>query len=494
MSEWEPPKPPGSGDGNGDGNEGTDVGGYDWKSAPPPAPEPAGIPLPPAAELPPMPGEMGGDWLQPGTPVGGQVDPSTGAGWQPPSSPGDAAWLPPSTATPPAASGGGWLPPTGPLAGSGTPPSGGGWQPPGGGPPAGGPPAGGGWQPPGGGAPPGGMPPGGGGWQPPGGGGPAWGATDLAAEAGVVRTGDIVSSASRVVAGNFGTFLVVSLAAVLPGLVVSQFFTHRMQKRMMQAQADLLQNNLGYAGNPDDPFGILRQMFDPADFAGICGGAFVSFVFTYLAQGILMYATVEHLAGRHAPVGTVISRGLSRAPSVLGVAFLVGLLQFVTMLPGIGIGALLFAAGPAGVCCGAGFMFIGILVPMFYVLILTFVAIPAAVTEKTGPVASLQRSFELTKGHRVTILLAILAFIAVIFVFSCLGGICSAGAGGANVDMATGLPKEPSAFAEGINFVMTLLTSIFQTMAISSLAAVTYARIRGLKDGVDANALADVFS
>jgi hypothetical protein len=332
-----------------------------------------------------------------------------------------------------------------------------------------------------------------GGWQPPGGGGPAWGANDLAAEAGVVRTGDIVSSASRVVAGNFGTFLVVSLAAVLPGLVISQYFTHRMQRRMMEAQADLLQQNLGY-GDPQDPFAIFRQMFDPSDWIGICGGGFVTFVLTYLAQSILMHATVEHLAGRHATVGAVISRGLSRAPSVLGVAILVALLQFVTMLPGVGIGALLFAAGPAGACCGMGFMFVGILVPMFYVLILTFVAIPAAVTEKIGPVTSIQRSFELTKGHRVTILLALLAFIAVVVVFSCLGGICTAGAGGANVDMATGLPKEPSALAEGINFVMTLVTSVFQTMALSALAAVTYARIRGLKDGVDANALADVFS
>lgn len=482
MSEWEPPKPPGSGDGNGDGNDGTDAGGHDWKSAPPPAPEP-GIPLPPAPEgLPPMPGEPdgpSGDWLQPGTPMGGPGGP----GWQPPTSSTGAepgGWLPPSGAAPPSGggpSGGGWLPPTGPLSGS-----------------SGGPPAGGGWQPPGspggvgGGAPPGG-------WQPPGagpGGGPGWGATDLASEAGVVRVGDIVSSASRVVAGNFGTFLVVSLAAVLPGLAITQFFTHRMQKRMITAQSDLLTQNLGYG--PEDPFAIVRQMFDPADFAGICGGAFVSFVLTYMAQGILMYATVEHLAGRHAPVGSVISRGMSRAPSVLGVAFLVGLLQFVTILPGVGIGALLFAAGPAGICCGMGFMLIGILVPMFYVLILTFVAIPAAVTERIGPVAALQRSFELTKGHRVTILLSFLSLIAVIFVFSCLGGICSGAAGGANVDLATGLPKEPSALSEGINFVMTLVTSIFQTMAISSLAAVAYARIRGLKDGVDANALADVFS
>src|SRR5690606_24954279 len=115
-------------------------------------------------------------------------------------------------------------------------------------------------------------------------------------------------------------------------------------------------NNLGYGPPGGDPMAVFRQMFDPTDFAGLCGAAFVSFVLTYLAQGILMYATVEHLAGRHAPVGAAVARGFARAPSVLGVALLVAILQFVTALPGVGIGALLFAAGPAGACCGAGFM------------------------------------------------------------------------------------------------------------------------------------------
>ncbi|MCU0676292.1 MAG: DUF975 family protein [Myxococcota bacterium] len=487
MSEWEPPKPPGSGDGNGDGSQGAGgtgdpaAGTHDWKSAPPPAPEPAGIPLPPAAELPPMPGDLGGDWLQPGTPVGG------------PGAPGaDAGWLPPEGTPPPsAASGGGWLPPTGPLAGaSGPPPSGGGWQPPGGGPPAGG----GGWQPPGGGAPPGGMGGGGpGGWQPPGGGGPAWGATDLAAEAGVVRTGDIVSSASRVVAGNFGTFLVVSLAAALPGLALTQYFSQRIQKRMLEAQAEMLQQNLGYGADPQDPFGVFRRMFDSTELLGCCASTFLDLALTYVAQGILMYATVEHLAGRHASVGDVISRGLARAPAVLGIALLVTLIQIVAVIPGVGVGTLSFAAGPAGVCCGLGFMFVGILVPITYVVILTFVAIPAAVTEKVGPVTAIQRSFELTKGHRVTIFLALLAFFGVMFAFGCVVGIC-AGAGGADIDLATGLPKEPTALAIGINFVGSLFIAVVRISALSALAAVTYARIRGLKDGVDANALADVFS
>ncbi|MCB9602066.1 MAG: hypothetical protein H6721_19435 [Sandaracinus sp.] len=478
MSEWEPPKPPGSG---GEGEASKPEGEREWKSSAPPD---EGIPLPPSDGLPPMPGQENADWLTPGTPVGGVGGES---GWQPPgSTSGDpGGWLPPSGGAPPAA--GGWLPPTGPLGGSaagGAPPGGGGgWQPPGGAPPSGG-----GWQPPGG-APPSGSPPGG--WQPPGGGG-GYGAAAMAHEAGVVRVGDVLSSASRVVAGNVGTFLVVSLAAVLPGLIVTQFFSHRMQKRVLAAQADMLQNNLGYGGG--DPMAVFKSMFDPADFAGICGGAFLSFVLTYLAQGILMYTTMEHLAGRHVPVGDAVARGFQRAPSIFGVAFLVAILQFVTALPGAGVGVLLFAAGPAGACCGMGFMFVGILVPMFWVLIATFVAIPTAVMEKVGPVTAIQRSFELTKGHRLTIFLAFLALLSTIVVFSCLGGICSGAAGGGGVDMATGLPKEPSPIAEGINFVMTLITSILQTMGISALAAVTYARIRGVKDGVDASALADVFS
>ncbi len=480
MSEWEPPKPTGTGNEN-DSPE----GGHDWKSATPPTtaaspeppqPETDGIPLSPAV-LPPMPGDEVADWLTSGAPIGGVGD----SGWQPPAT-GEGGWLPPSGPAPtPPAGGGGWLPPTGPI-GAGGPgtPAGGGWQPPGGGTPPGG-----GWQPPGG-----GTPPGGGGWQPPGGGDPSWGAGALAAEAGAVRVGDILSSASRVVAGNVGTFVVVALAASLPGLVVTQLFQHRLQRRMLAAQADLMQNNLGGG----DPLGILGAMFDPVDIAGICGGAFLNFVLTYLAQGVLVYSTIEHLAGRRVPVGAAVSRGIASAPSILGAALLVALIQFVSVLPGFGVGALLFAAGPAGACCGAGFMLFGMLIPMFWVLIATFVAIPTAVSEQVGPVTALQRSFELTKGHRLTILLVFLSLVGVLFVFGCFGGVCSGAAGGSNIDLATGLPKEPSALSEGLNFVVSLLVAVLQTTALSALAAVTYARIRGVKDGVDANALADVFS
>ena len=49
------------------------------------------------------------------------------------------------------------------------------------------------------------------------------------------------------------------------------------------------------------------------------------------------------------------------------------------ILFGVGIGVFFFVVGFVGVCYGAGFMFIGILVPMFYVLILTFVAMIAGI-------------------------------------------------------------------------------------------------------------------
>ncbi|MBX3250635.1 MAG: hypothetical protein KF901_25885 [Myxococcales bacterium] len=484
MSDWQPPKPPGDGgDGNAPGT--TPEGGVGgWQSADAP-PDPKSIPLEAPQGLPPMPGDA--EWLTSGTPAGGSPGPSASSdagGWlppsaaaQPPSGGGGGGWQPPGGAPP--SGGGGWQPPAGAPPGGG-----GGWQPPGGAPPGGG---GGGWQPPGG-APPGG----GGGWQPPG--GPEWGPSQLAAEAGVVRVGDILSTAMRVVSGNFGAFAVVCLGAVLPGLVVTQYFSTRMQTRILEVQGDLMSQQLGYGGSPDDPFAMLGRMFDPTDFIGMCGGGFLSFVFTYLAQATLMYATVEHLAGRHAPIGAAISRGLSRGLSVLGAALLIVLMQVVVALPAIGIGVLGALAGPAGACCGVGFMFVGILVPLFWVLVVTFVTIPAAVTENVGPIAAIQRSFELTKGHRVTILLVFLCLMGAIFTFACIGGMCSGALSGGGIDMATGMPKPPSAFAQGVSFVVTLITSVVQTMALASLAAVTYARIRGVRDGVDANALAEVFS
>ena len=139
-------------------------------------------------------------------------------------------------------------------------------------------------------------------------------------------------------------------------------------------------------------------------------------------------------------------------------------------------------------------MFILIIVPLIYLLVVFFLAVPCAVAEKVGPVEALSRSLALTKGHRLTIFLTILCLWLVVVVFACIGGMFGAAFGAGGVDLATGLPQAPSTASQVVSFLTNLLVGSLQTMLLASLAAVAYARIRGIRDGVDAGALAEVFS
>ena len=94
----------------------------------------------------------------------------------------------------------------------------------------------------------------------------------------------------------------------------------------------------------------------------------------------------------------------------------------------------------------------------------------------------------------MTIFLTILCLWLVIVVFACIGGMFGAAFGAGGVDLATGMPEPPSTASQVVSFIVNLLVGSLQTMLLAALAAVTYARIRGIRDGVDANALAEVFS
>lgn len=307
--------------------------------------------------------------------------------------------------------------------------------------------------------------------------------------------GDLLQSSANIVGANFPVFLIVAVAFSLPGLILGALAPQPNQLEL-QAQMQSITD-------PSQIFDLIPwTTFAVAIVAGL-----VSFVLIYVAMGTLMFASVEHMAGRKVTVGEAISRGLSAAPSVIGVAFLVGILEFFALIPGmvalmggtVGLAAAMGAngAGGAGVgvlccCLPAGFPLV--LAPVFYLTILFFLATPAAVVEKVNPIEAMQRSVNLTKGHRMTIFLTLLV---VILCFVLLGGIsicCLGGIGLNTTDLQTMTTTEPSIVAQVFGFVLQLLLSTMRVMILSALAAVIYARIRGLRDNVDATALAQVFS
>ena len=333
-------------------------------------------------------------------------------------------------------------------------------------PPAGGP-QGGAFGAPGGqgggafGAPPAGGPPGGGYGGPPGGGGP-WGAGELAASAGVVRVGDLLQTAMRGIAANLGSFFIICLVCLTPAILINLWYTLAVQDWSMEIMERSM--NDPYSMQSSSPFDLFPSWF----WWGTCLSSVVTMTLTYLAQAVMMFTVVEFMAGRHASVGDAFSRGLSRAWSVIPVAFMVAIATALGL--------------------------IACIAPGIFIAIVLFLSVPAAVMEDVGPFEALQRSVQLTEGNRLTIFLAGLAVFAAYFVLSCIVGMFGGAAGaGAGFD-ATGAVAQPSMAMQIVNFVLTWILQLGQTMAFSALAAVTYARIRGIRDGVDAQELANVFA
>jgi uncharacterized membrane protein len=93
-----------------------------------------------------------------------------------------------------------------------------------------------------------------------------------------------------------------------------------------------------------------------------------------LAQAAILYVAFQSMRGRAVGIAEALRRGLSRFGAIVGLAILVGF--------GIWIGLIL------------------LIVPGIMFALRWSVALPACVVEGLGPLASMKRSAQLTKGHR----------------------------------------------------------------------------------------------
>lgn len=300
--------------------------------------------------------------------------------------------------------------------------------------------------------------------------------------------GDVLQTSAGLVAKNFASFLAVAVLFATPGIILSGILAKIVMGSMVALQQAAMNGD----------FGGLIDAFPMTSVILSIAGGFVNAVLVYTGMGTLMYAAVESLAGRQHSVGEVLSHGLRSAPSVAIVAVVIMVAQTVAMLPGlmaITLGSIGATSGgfEALLCCLLPTGLLMLLVPFVYVVILLFLAIPSAVLEGIGPITALSRSVQLTKGHRGTIFLIMfivgLVMLILSVILSMLGG-----AGMNQIDPTTMQFQEPTMFAFLMSLITQYIMAIFRIIVIGSLASVIYARIRGLKDGVDANAIAQVFS
>jgi len=313
-----------------------------------------------------------------------------------------------------------------------------------------------------------------------------------------LNVGDVLATSAKAIASGFVPFLAISCLCVIPGVALSFYFQIEFERWYVQFQQSIVPG-AGFGPATLDPsFAEDPWSFFPMGlFAGCCVSYMVQFVLTQIAQGSLVHTTVEFMAGRKSNIGDAFGKGLAKAPTVIIAAFLVSLLLTLSAMPimfGMTFVGALIDPGLAVLCMCCGVVFS--VLPPLWLYVIFCLAIPAAVAERIGPIGALQRTVELTKGHRLQIfgcLMILLVMVGSAWAIGCMASSTASVAGG-GIDVTTGLPKETSAFARVVQFTVAVVLQLFITITSSAMVSVIYARIVGIRDGIDAEKLAEVFA
>lgn len=268
-----------------------------------------------------------------------------------------------------------------------------------------------------------------------------------------LELGDTIQEALRAVGTNFVTFAVLGALVIVPytalGVAIATLTTPFTQDLVLgRVDLDRMLAALAVAL----PAYVAILLVTTATYS--------------VGQGAVMYATVEHLVGRRASLVDALRAGLSRAFSLFACALLVNVV---------------IVAGCA-LCCAPGVV----------ALVWLIAALPACAVEKLGPIASIQRSIELTEGNRGMIfLIGLIVFLAFFGLSVCILGPTSliAGQGLGPAEL-----PDPLSPAQLVSATINMVMQIGWFMIGSAIIAVIYARLRGLREDVDAAALSRVFA
>lgn len=175
-----------------------------------------------------------------------------------------------------------------------------------------------------------------------------------------------------------------------------------------------------------------------------------AFALRPICQAIILFGAFQDMLGRDFPVGESFRKGLARILPIFGMLIVEGL--------GLLIG------------------FILLVIPGYILFVMWYVALPAVVVERLGPMAALRRSAELTKGHRWKIF-------GIIFVMAIVAGIIG---GVVNV---VGLTFHNHVAHTVIQYLFQALLIAFESV----VGVVLYHDLRAAKEGINTERIAAVF-
>ena len=158
---------------------------------------------------------------------------------------------------------------------------------------------------------------------------------------GEFRVGQVLNRSFNLLSRNFLIFVVVTTVAALPNVLITE--------------------NTG------------RDVSGAT--AGWLGLSFIlTLILQMLSQAIVLYGAFQDMRGRPVNLGEALRVAFGRLLPIIGVAICVGI--------GVFLGSLL------------------LLVPGLILMTMWYVAAPVCVVAQKGPLSSMGRSSELTKGHR----------------------------------------------------------------------------------------------
>ena len=227
------------------------------------------------------------------------------------------------------------------------------------------------------------------------------------------RVGNVLARAWQILAPNFPLFFCVTFVVALPNLIF-----------------------------------LLRDPRTP-NFAMLLLAMFLTIVVNAIGQAVILSAAFQYLRGRPVHIGEALQRALARFLPVVGVGLLYGL--------GIAFASLL------------------LVVPGLFLMTMWSVAVPVCVVEGLGPVASLKRSTQLTKGYRWKVfgILILLTIVSII-----LNQLIT------HLAVPMGI---------GVTALLALITSAAWATYWNSTLIMMYHDLRVAKEGVDTREIASLF-
>jgi uncharacterized membrane protein len=191
-------------------------------------------------------------------------------------------------------------------------------------------------------------------------------------------------------------------------------------------------------------------------------GSLLNMVFTVLAQGALVRATIASSHGERATFGECLSTACRRLLPLLGLGIISGL--------------------------GVGFAAILLIVPGIILAIMWYVAAPVVIAEREGVFAALGRSAELTEGERWNV------FVVLLILFALLVGLVILAAIVGGIAGATGML---SGGGNAMAFLVggaTMVSGTISAAIAGALPTAVYIELRGLKEGPETQGLDAVFA